>query len=141
MEDPNQLAEYLTMKDIISEAGPNLLSYASKHRRANLLQAVRESPALQEVVIRAFHRKQSRQEEQRETQLKKACLNDTALENELQDDSSLFNNPEDKVKKNALAQFIDRTGNFHTRQSTCLSCAREDFVDNMEGVYLDEIPN
>src|ERR1700710_1244176 len=49
--------------------------------------------------------------------------------------------PSEDIKRQALARFIDRTDNYHTRQLPCMSCAREDFMSNMERVYLDEIPN
>ncbi|KAG2336078.1 hypothetical protein BDR05DRAFT_978863 [Suillus weaverae] len=87
MEDPMQLIEYLTMKDIISEAGPDLLSKTDKHH------------------------------------------------------SEFFRNPDEEVKKKALASFIDHTGNTHTLQSSCVSCAREKFVDDLEGIYINQIPN
>jgi hypothetical protein len=54
---------------------------------------------------------------------------------------TFFVNPDKDSKQNALAQFIDHTGNYHTCQSTCLSYVREDFVDNMEGIYIEEIPH
>ncbi|KAG1875356.1 hypothetical protein C8R48DRAFT_769355 [Suillus tomentosus] len=142
MEDPMQLVEYLTMKDIISEAGPNMLSYKSKRRRADLIQAIQESPDLQEIVIRAFHRKQSRQMEGRENGIKQARLKDPVVEEDgNHNDTAFLKNPDDDIKKTALAQFIDHTGNTHTRQSSCLSCVREELVDSMDGIYLGKLPN
>lgn len=136
-----ELAEYLTMKDIISEAGPSLLSKTAKRRRADLLDAIRESSALQDVVVRAYHQKQSRQIEGRQTRIKKARLNDDITKHDNKDHSLFFKDPDEDVKKEALAHFIDRTNNMHTRQSSCLSCAREQFIDEMMGIYIDELPN
>jgi hypothetical protein len=44
------------------------------------------SPILQEVVIHAFHWKQSQQADGRESQLKKACLNKTVVKSNLEND-------------------------------------------------------
>ncbi|KAG2337317.1 hypothetical protein BDR05DRAFT_952706 [Suillus weaverae] len=141
MEDPMQLIEYLTMKDIISEAGPDLLSKTDKHRRADLLAAVEKSSVLQDVVRRAYRHKKDRQMEGRQTRLKKSRLNDEVVEKNTNEDSEFFRNPDEEVKKKALASFIDHTGNTHSLQSSCVSCAREKFVDDLEGIYINQIPN
>ncbi|KAG2754671.1 hypothetical protein P692DRAFT_20650890, partial [Suillus brevipes Sb2] len=49
-------------------------------------------------------------------------------------------NPTEDVKREALASFIDRTGNAATRFATCMSCARELYVEDMQKVFVDELP-
>ena len=49
-----QLAECLTMKEIITAAGAQNISGKTKHRRAHLLEAVQQSAELQKAVVHAF---------------------------------------------------------------------------------------
>jgi hypothetical protein len=135
-----QLAQCLTMKEIITQAGTRITGTA-KRRRAELLEAVRQSAELQKAVVHAFERKQQRQAEERQTKLKKCRFEQSPQWDSADMNEEFLSNPSEEVKLQALARFIDRTDNFHTRQLPCMSCAREDFVSNMERVYLDEIPN
>jgi hypothetical protein len=50
-------------------------------------------------------------------------------------------NPSEDVKQLALSSFIDHTGNVATMVAVCLSCARELSAQEVQKVYVDEIPN
>jgi len=79
------------------------------------------------------------------SQRKVEKFQESQLEQSLQGDNADMNkgflsNPLEGIKLQALAKFIDRTDNFHTRQLPCMSCAREDFVCNMKTIYIRKIP-
>lgn len=135
-----EFAEHLTIKDIITE-GANSFSYSTKRRRADILEVVRGSAEMQKVVIRAYNRKKERQQDDRQGRFKRARLEFAAHDGDSTTDSDFLNNPDETVKEQALARFIDRTGNYRTHQASCISCAQEHFIDEMNHVYLDEIPH
>lgn len=140
IEETMHMADYLTMKDIITEGGPKMFATTAKRRRADLLDDIRESPLLQEIVRDAFIHKRQRQSDERDARLKRARFESDISHNTVEE-ASFLQDPEEIVKQQALARFIDRTNNHNTRQATCLSCAQEDFAHDMNFIFLDEIPN
>lgn len=141
IEDIMHMAEFLTMKDIISEGGPKMFATTAKRRRSDLLDAIRTSSSLQEVVQEAFTHKQQRQLDERDTRLKRARLDMNISNTSTAEEDLFLQDPEEIVKLQALARFIDRTNNYNTRQAICLSCAQEDFAHEMNYIFLDQIPN
>jgi hypothetical protein len=135
--DALELVKFLTMKDLITEAGSLLMSF-EKRSRAKLIEAITQSAELQAVVRRAYQRKKEHQAEEKEGQLKRAHFDDIPVEKEV--DAEFLRNPTEDVKREALASFIDRTGNAATRFATCMSCARELYVEDMQKVFVDELP-
>ncbi|KAG2107118.1 hypothetical protein BD769DRAFT_1675703 [Suillus cothurnatus] len=140
IEEMMQMAEYLTMKNIITEAGPRMLPATAKRHRSDLLAAIRASLALQEVVREAFIHKRQQQLDERDSRLKRARV-ETNISDETAEEDSFLEDPDEFVKQQALARFIDRTNNRSTHQASCLSCAQENFVDEMTHVFLDKLPN
>ncbi|KAG2094018.1 uncharacterized protein F5147DRAFT_779119 [Suillus discolor] len=65
IEEIMEFAEHLTIKDIITEGGPNSFSYSAKRRRADILEVVQGSAEMQKVIIRAYNRKKERRKRRR----------------------------------------------------------------------------
>jgi len=136
--DAVELAQFLTIKDIVTEAGSLLLS-SEKQTRAKLISAISVSAELQAVVRHAYQRKKEHQEEEKDRQLKRTRFCDYSIPKD--EDGDFLRNPSEDIKQQALARFIDHTGNIATKMAICLACARELSVHDVQKVYVDEIPN
>jgi hypothetical protein len=139
-----QLAESLTVKEILNQAGHGIFSTTQQRKRADLLHAIEASPTLQKVVEDAFQRKQEAHAEQQDNHIKRAriCASTPSLDLPPNSayDSFLVDNDE-AVKVKCLANFINRTSNTEMHKVVCFVCAGEFFMSETSLVNLRYLPN
>jgi hypothetical protein len=138
--DTMEMVQYLTKKDIITEAG-SLLTSLEKHTWASLISAISQSQELQLAVRDAYHRKQEHQQEEKEQQLKHTHFDNTVPSGEIDVDSDFLKNPNDDIKWQVLAGFINRSGNIASMVVICMCCVRELAIQEVQRIFVDELPN
>lgn len=142
--DLMKLVESLMMKEIIVAAGPGLLSYQDQRCHANLLAAVEKSELLQAKVKDAYERKMQWTSDIQNEGIKQAHFHNNSQDHEEVELTSMPESyptsPSEEVKHSCLAKFIDRTSNGETTQASCIVCACEVFIAEMEHVDLDDLP-
>jgi hypothetical protein len=139
-----QLAESLTVKEILNQAGHGVFSTTQQRKRADLLHAIEASPTLQKVVEDAFQRKQEARAEQQDNHIKRARICASTPSLDLPPNSpydSFLVDPDEAVKVKCLANFIDRTSNTEMHKVVCFVCAGEFFMSETSLVDLRYLPN